>query len=109
MFVSVKRPTEDAWPSPYRGPDRRSRTLGLAGRLPAGQVLPMTLLVGVGAGIPALFLIPRQPDAATVTSYFLVAAGLLSVVAGGTGPCRGGSSATRSRGGLGVPSSASGS
>ena len=85
MFVSVKRPTEDARPSPYRGPDRRSRTLGLAGRLPAAQVLPMTLLVGVGAGIRALFLIPRQPDAATVTSYLLVAAGLLSVVAGGAG------------------------
>lgn len=66
----------------YRGPDRRARAdAAFVGAPPAG-VVPVCVLVCVGAGLPALFLIPRQADSAMVNAYFLVAGGLLAVVAG---------------------------
>jgi len=69
---------------PYRGPDRRSRVAGALAAMPPARVLPMSVMICLGAGLPALFLIPRQADSAMVTVYLQVAAGLLAVVAGAT-------------------------
>jgi signal transduction histidine kinase len=43
----------------------------------------VALLVVVGAGTPALFLIPRHPSSLEVGAYGVIAAGVLFVIAGG--------------------------
>lgn len=68
----------------YRGPDRRGRNDGLRVPVAPSHVVVLTLAVSVGAGVPALFLIPRHPSAATVGTYGAIAASLLLVAAGCT-------------------------
>lgn len=54
-------------------------------RLPVKRVLSMTLIVGVAALSPAMFLALAHPSTAMLTPYLLVASGLLAVIAGGVG------------------------
>lgn len=68
---------------PYRGPDRRGRNDGALAPVAPSRVVTAALLVVLGAGSPALFLIPRHPGSATVGAYGAVAAALLFIVAGG--------------------------
>jgi signal transduction histidine kinase len=46
-------------------------------------VLAGSLFVGIGAAVPALFLIPRHPSASDLGAYAAITAGLIFVTAGG--------------------------
>lgn len=68
---------------PYRGPDRRRRNDGLLAPAPLSKVLLVSLLVTVGAWLPALFFVPRHPSAGDLGAYAAIVGGLLYVCAGG--------------------------
>jgi signal transduction histidine kinase len=80
MFRRVQFSTIRA-EQPYRGPDRRSRTVPVA-TLPLARVVPTTLVVCIDAGVPAVLIAVGVPSSANEAAYLLVTSGLLALAAG---------------------------